>query len=259
MITLESIQRAKTSKKALALFVKENEGIIWTQVFAVMGFNTKEEQADGFQEGVLGLLEAMESFDPAKATFSPRAFLIESAKNKIKHHLLNLCKAGFIIHDAYVLFKNRIDSNGGTEFLTKDDKWVTFRKVETWTNVVKNENGYPVVFVGSLSKKNRRASGDGFSLEETISANVEFTEEAVVRHLTSDRIIDKFINRLEKLSKRDAYIVRSYFGLGRGLKPSTFRDIAKHVDISFQAVAKIVTKEINAFHASLTVEEKQSI
>lgn len=256
-IGAQEINQAKRVPKVRKALLEKLELLIWKQVGILLPSSTREMKMEAFQEAVIGLLAALEKYDPSKVKTAAECYLIQGAKNAIRRFALTIAKRGFVTSYQNIIYKNKLDEQGRDCYLTKDGKWLTQHEVESWSDMVRNDEPSPKDNVFSLSATVK--TGDEFAtVEETIDAKVEFSEDAFYSEFARERLVEKFNELLKTMSQRDRHIVNDYFGIGAGFPVGSIRAIAKKYGLSHNGIHKIISKALCLFRKSLTMEEMKA-
>lgn len=251
LLTIAEVEAAKADKKARDTLVKKMFKLVWGQVHFMLRFHRNDEQFEAFQTGMLGVLVALDKFDPAKVCRAPESYLLESAKNEIRKFIINISKSGFKMRTMEISYKCRLNEAGCVEFLTKDGRWLTESNVESWNELVKDYDENPMYKTTSLSSF-CTVDDKQCTLEEIIKGG--FDIETIAEERAKAVEVSKFVDYVKKnYSKRDTDIALSYFGLRKGVSVSSMEAVGKRHGISKGAVSKIIINMINRYQKHIGV------
>src|SRR5688572_30500570 len=203
---------------------------------------------DLIEEGNLGLLRAVEGFDPTMNTrFSPYASYW--IKQSIKRALINTAKTIRIpAYMAELLTKWRRASNKLTDELgrapTQDESAKFLGLSKKKLNIIKK--AIRVANAGSQADQ-----GDaGWSIEEMLSDDRSKTPDA---ELGESDDLKQVLQLLDKMDPREATVLRMRFGLNDE-EPKTLKEIGECLGLTRERVRQIESEALAKLNECLTAE-----
>lgn len=205
----------------------------------------KEYQGKGLSlfelinEGNYGLIKAAQKFDPDKnvkfisyAVWWIRQTIIKAIlenHSNIRIPLSQITKINTV---------NRVQR----EIIDKENRIPTFKEISDKLGISENE----VKNIVNMNKIELSLSDpldgtDNLYLADTIVEENDLSPEEV---LLRKRYKETLKNQLEKLSEKESYVLKKYFGL-EGYRPHTLEEIGKELNISRERVRQIKERAIN--------------
>ena len=188
---------------------------------------------DLIQEGNLGLIAAVERYDPSIGRFS--TYAVYRIRQSIQRYNMNNCRT--IRLPCHVLEQNNkinrataeLDANGNTitDDAIAEKTGMTKDMVEKYRNIIPDPISLNMII--NSEEKNQTEL-------ETIIADPNVVDPA---DIYMDQSYLEVINALmEPLSDREKDIIRKYYGLD-GYKPGTLESVGSDYDISRERVRQI--------------------
>jgi len=205
----------------------------------------KEYQGKGLSlfelinEGNFGLIKAAQKFDPDKnvkfisyAVWWIRQSIIKAIlenNSNIRIPLSQITKINNV---------NRVQN----EIIDKENRIPTFKEISDKLGISENEVKNIVNMNKiELSLSDPLEGTDNLYLGDTIVKENDLSPEEV---LLRKRYKETLKNQLEKLSEKESYVLKKYFGL-EGYRPHTLEEIGKELNISRERVRQIKERAIN--------------
>lgn len=257
-VTTQDVISAQKNSKARKRLVEKLEYLVWQQTASLMAASPRDVKMEGFQEAIVGLLTALDKFDENRVDIAPESYLIQSAKNAVRNFMLRISGRGFIISHQEITFKHRTDEKGRVVFLTKDGRWLMYKEVETWKDIVANDDGATPSRETSSLSEHVKSCDRNVTYEDVIPAKVEFSEDAIIRQIAQENLINRFMKHIDNLPEPKRSIVKEYFGIGVGMCIRTCRGLAERYGISRTSVSNAVRDAVDSFKQTVSKAEQES-
>lgn len=247
LITLEEMIRAKMDEGFRKKLILDNEEIIWQIIQQRVPGAKQSSRNVLFQEGVIGFVEAVTSFDPDKVNTKPHSHIYTCIRNRFRKVFIKSIKNGLKFSDKMLYYVNR--HNGKRiEFKTKKGKWVGFSEIKSLKELVLIAKGKHWTPKNDFDSTEQTIPGSkAGSKEMTIGDTLKSEGKDALGQIEETEAIEMFSKYLEEHgTERQKKIVELSFGMKDGV-PKSLRQIAPVVGCSRETINRELNKVMDRF------------